>query len=227
MSEVTLFNVFKKVRGKSFISDLSFKVKAGEYFTICGPTGSGKSTILKIIAGLEKIDKGEIYIDEKLVNKIRAEYRGIGMVFEHPTYAIFPHYTLIENIYYGPRAKGGKLDEIKKIGSEMLQMMLLEDRADFFVNESSGGMLQRIALGRALAASDKLILLDEPLSALDAKIRMALRYELMDIFKNVGVTCIHATQDTEEALMISDRILVLNKGTIEQIGTPYKIYQHP
>ncbi len=226
MSEVILKNVIKKYNGKAGIS-ISFEVKPGEYFTICGPTGSGKSTLMRMIAGLEKVDDGQIFIGKKMVNKVAAEDRKIGMVFEHPTYAIFPHYNLLENVIYGPRVKGGKITEIQKTGKEMLEMMLLDDRADFYWDESSGGMLQRISLARALMTSDKLILLDEPLSALDAKIRMALRYELMSIIKEVGVTCIHATQDTEEALMVSDRILVLNKGVVEQIGTPLEIYQHP
>ncbi|MHA1383328.1 MAG: ABC transporter ATP-binding protein [Candidatus Helarchaeota archaeon] len=227
MPDVKLKNITKIYDEKEFISNLSFHVKSGEYFTICGPTGAGKSSILKIIAGLIKPDKGKIFLGNKIVNNIEAEDRNIGMVFEHHTYALFPHYTVLENVSYGPRVQGENLDEIKSTAMEMLQMVLLDDRANAYPRECSGGMKQRVALARALMSSDQLILLDEPLSALDAKIRMALRYELMHLIRDIGITCIHATQDTEEALMVSDRICVLNKGRIEQIGSPFEIYEHP
>ncbi len=227
MSEVKLVNISKKYEDREYISNLSFNVRPGEYFTICGPTGAGKSSILKIIAGLIDPDEGKIYINNKFFNNIPAQERGIGMVFEHHTYALFPHYSVLENTSYGPRVKGGDLDEIKKTGMEFLEMVLLDERADAFPRECSGGMKQRVALARAVMSSDQLLLLDEPLSALDAKIRMSLRKELMKLIRDLGITCIHATQDTEEALMVSDRILVLNKGQIEQIGTPFEIYEHP
>ncbi|MHA1379745.1 MAG: ABC transporter ATP-binding protein [Candidatus Helarchaeota archaeon] len=227
MPEIKLEKITKEFDNIEFISDLTFTVKSGEYFTICGPTGAGKSTILKIISGLIKPNRGKVFIGNKLVNKIPAEDRNIGMVFEHHTYALFPHYTVLENVAYGPRVQGGDLKEIRSTAMEMLQMVLLDDRANAYPRECSGGMKQRVALARALMASEQLILLDEPLSALDAKIRMALRRELMHLIRDIGITCIHATQDTEEALMVSDRILVLNKGKIEQVGTPFEIYEHP
>ncbi|MFX0139676.1 MAG: ABC transporter ATP-binding protein [Candidatus Hodarchaeota archaeon] len=227
MPEINLVNISKIYDDEEFISKLNFQVKSGEYFTICGPTGAGKSTILKIISGLIKPNSGKIYIDNKSVNHLSAEDRGIGMVFEHHTYALFPHYTVLENVSYGPRVKGGNLKDIKRTAMEFLEMVLLDDRADAYPRECSGGMKQRVALARAVMSSEQLLLLDEPLSALDAKIRMALRFELTNLIKHLGITCVHATQDTEEALMISDRILVLNKGRIEQIGTPFEIYEHP
>lgn len=227
MPEIRLINISKIYDDEEFISKLDFHVKSGEYFVICGPTGAGKSTILEIIAGLIKPERGKIFIDNKFVNHIAAEDRGVGMVFEHHTYALFPHYTVLENVSYGPRVRGGDLKDIKKTAMEFLEMVLLQDRADAYPRECSGGMKQRVALARAVMSSEQLLLLDEPLSALDAKIRMALRFELTKLIRDLGITCIHATQDTEEALMISDRILVLNKGRIEQIGTPFEIYEHP
>ena len=152
------------------------------------------------------------------------------MVFEHKTYALFPHQTLLENVGYSLRVKGVDLDEVKAISHHMLEMVLLEKRADSYPRECSGGMKQRVSLARALVVSNSetgLILLDEPLSALDAKIRMDLRHQLMKLVKDLGVTCIHVTQDTEEALMLSDRIAVINKGEIIQSGTPLELYETP
>lgn len=227
MPQIELINISKLYNNAKYIVDLKFQVNSGEYFTICGPTGSGKSTILKIIAGLVKSDSGDVTIDNKVINNILPEDRGIGMVFEHRTYALFPHYTILENVSYGPRVEGGNLKEIRSTAMEMLEMVLLGDRAKSYPKECSGGMKQRVALARALMAGDRILLLDEPLSALDAKIRMALRYELKRLIKDLGITCIHATQDTEEALMVSDRVMVLNKGKIEQIGRPTTVYEHP
>ena len=229
MPEIELRNVSKKFDGLYKIKNLNLKVKDGEYVTVCGPTGAGKSTFLKLIAGIVKPDKGEVLFNGKRMNEIPPEDRGVGMVFEHQTYALFPHLTVLGNTIYGPRVKGGNLEEIQKIGRQMLHMVLLGERAEALPRECSGGMKQRVALARALMASQEtnLILLDEPLSALDAKIRMALRFELINLVENVGVTCIHVTQDTEEALMVSQRLIIINQGEFIQEGTPKEIYENP
>ena len=229
MPEVELKNVSVKFDGELKLKNLNLKVKDGEYITICGPTGAGKSSFLKVIAGIIKPDEGEVLFDGKVINDVTPEDRGIGMVFEHQTYALFPHLTVLGNTIYGPRVRGGDLEEIRKIGMQMLHMVLLGERASAFPRECSGGMKQRVALARALMASQEtnLILLDEPLSALDAKIRMALRFELMNLVENVGVTCIHVTQDTEEALMVSQRLIIINQGEFIQEGTPKEIYENP
>ncbi|MHA1799737.1 MAG: ABC transporter ATP-binding protein [Candidatus Helarchaeota archaeon] len=229
MPEIELKNVSKKFEGEYKLKNLNLKVSEGEYLTICGPTGAGKSTFLKIIAGLVKPDEGEIIFDSKIMNDVPPEDRGVGMVFEHQTYALFPHLTVLENTIYGLRVRGGNLSEIRKMGRQMLNTVLLGERADAYPKECSGGMKQRVALARALMASQEtnLILLDEPLSALDAKIRMALRFELMNLVENVGVTCIHVTQDTEEALMVSQRLIIINQGEFIQEGNPQEIYENP
>ncbi|NVM27739.1 MAG: ABC transporter ATP-binding protein [Candidatus Helarchaeota archaeon] len=220
--------VTKSYEGYPALKNISLKIPYNSYFCICGPTGSGKSTLLKLLAGLVKPDEGEIYIDGKLVNDIEPEDRGIGMLFEHMTYALFPHLSIYENIIYGPRVKGEPPKETKRTAAEMLQLVLLSDRADDLPEVMSGGMKQRVALARALMTGSNLILLDEPLGALDAKIRLNLRKELVHMVKSLGdLTVIHVTQDIEEALMVSDYMVVLFFGDILQSGTPEELYDHP
>ncbi|MFX1294251.1 MAG: ABC transporter ATP-binding protein [Promethearchaeota archaeon] len=225
---VVFKNVSKSFEGVPVLKNITLKIPYNSYFCICGPTGSGKSTLLKLLAGLEKPDKGEIYIDNKFVNKIPPEDRGIGMLFEHMTYALFPHYSIYDNIIYPMRVRGEPKEITRKIANEMLQLVLLEGRADDYPEVMSGGMKQRVALARALMTGSKLILLDEPLSALDAKIRLNLRKELVSMVKSLGyLTVIHVTQDIEEALMVSDYIAILFFGDIIQMGTPEELYNHP
>lgn len=225
---VELKNITKTFEGIAVLKNISLKIPYNSYFCICGPTGSGKSTLLRIIAGLEKPDGGEIYIANQLMNNIPPEDRGIGMLFEHRTYALFPHYSIYENVIYGPRVRGEPKDEIRRTANEMLQLVLLADRADDYPEVMSGGMKQRVALARALMTGTKLLILDEPLSALDAKIRLNLRKELVSMVKSLGdLTVIHVTQDIEEALMVSDFIAILYFGEILQIGTPQELYDNP
>lgn len=227
MPEVTLENITIE----DSIYNINLNVKAGEYFTICGPTGAGKTTTIKVIAGLIKPDEGKIFFDGKDITNIDPEERGIGMVFEHSTYALFPHYNVEKNVGYSPRVRDGQtLKDSRKLISYMLELVLLQDRPDAYPRELSGGMKQRVALARAMMAASSatnLILLDEPLSALDAKIRLALRFELIKLVKQLGLTIIHVTQDTEEALMVSDRLAIIHNGKIVQIGTPKEIYESP
>jgi len=207
------------------VDNVSLQIYDKEYFSLLGPSGCGKTTLLRIIAGLVEPDGGEVYIENKLVNKFPPEDRGLGFVFQ--TYALFPHMNVWDNVTYGPRVKAWEEASSERIGREMLEMVRLYERQDALPHELSGGMMQRVALSRALAAGAKLLLLDEPLGALDAKIRFELRYELRRLVKDLGLTAIHVTHDQGEAMAISDRIAVMKKGRILQVGTPQELYTNP
>lgn len=227
MPEVEVVNVTKTfAKGKIIaVDNVSLHIRDKEYFSLLGPSGCGKTTLLRLIAGLIQPDEGEIYIEGKLVNDVPPEDRGIGFVFQ--TYALFPHMDVWDNVTYGPRVKAWKEDKSTRIGREMLEMVRLYERADAVPHELSGGMMQRVALARALAAGAKLLLLDEPLGALDAKIRSTLRYELRKLVKDLELTAIHVTHDQAEATAISDRIAVMRKGKILQVGNPQELYMNP
>ena len=207
------------------VDNVSLEVHDREYVSLVGPSGCGKTTLLRLIAGLIRPDKGEVYIDNVLVNKIPPEDRGIGFVFQ--TYALFPHMNVWQNVTYGPRIKALDEKNASALGRETLEMMRLYERSDAYPNELSGGMMQRVAVARALAAGAKLLLLDEPLGALDAKIRNELRYDIRHLVKDLGLTAIHVTHDQAEAMAISDRIAVMRKGKILQVGTPTELYMNP
>jgi len=226
LPEVKVVNVSKRF-GKKIVAvdNVSLQVYDKEYFSLLGPSGCGKTTLLRMIAGLIEVDEGEVYIDNKLVNKVPPEDRGIGFVFQ--TYALFPHMDVWDNVTYGPRVKAWEEQKSERIGREMLEMVRLYERQDALPHELSGGMMQRVALSRALAAGAKLLLLDEPLGALDAKIRFELRYDLRRLVKDLGLTAIHVTHDQWEAMAISDRIAVMKKGRILQVGTPQELYMNP
>jgi ABC-type Fe3+/spermidine/putrescine transport system ATPase subunit len=177
------------------------------------------------MAGLVEPDKGEIYIDNRSVTDKPPEDRDIGYVFQQ--YALFPNMNVWDNVTYGPTVKAWNEKKLERIGREMLQMVKLYQRADAVPQELSGGMMQRVALSRALAAGARLLLLDEPLGALDAKIRNDLRYEIRNLVKDLKLTAIHVTHDQAEAMAISDRIAVMRKGRIIQVGTPYELYMNP
>jgi len=227
MPEVKVVNVSKKFGGGKIVAvdNVSLQIYDKEYFSFLGPSGCGKTTLLRMIAGLLQPDEGEIYIDGKLVNNVPPEDRDIGFVFQ--TYALFPHMDVWDNVTYGPRVKAWNEEKNERIGREMLEMVRLYERADAFPNELSGGMMQRVALSRALATGSKLLLLDEPLGALDAKIRLELRNELRRLVKDLELTAIHVTHDQSEAMAISDRIAVMRKGKMLQVGTPQELYMNP
>jgi len=227
MPEVKVENVTKKFgEGKIVaVDNVSLQIKDKEYFSLLGPSGCGKTTLLRLIAGLIQPDEGNIYIDRKLVNDVPPEDRGIGFVFQ--TYALFPHMDVWDNVTYGPRVKAWGTEQSNKIGREMLEMVRLYERSKAFPQELSGGMMQRVAVARALSAGAKLLLLDEPLGALDAKIRLELRYEIRRLVKDLELTAIHVTHDQGEAMAISDRIAVMRKGRILQVGTPQELYMNP
>jgi len=209
MPDVKLKNVSKTFdKGRIIAVDhIELHVRDREYLTLLGPSGCGKTTTLRMIAGLELPDEGEIFIGEKLVSNLPPEYRDIGYVFQE--YALFPHMDVWNNVTYGPRVKGWEDKKSNKIGREMLELVRLFERTDAFPSELSGGMRQRVALARALSSGSKLLLLDEPLGALDAKIRTDLRYEIRKLVKDLQLTAIHVTHDQAEAMAISDRIAVM------------------
>jgi len=207
------------------VDGISLHIYDKEYFSLLGPSGCGKTTLLRLIAGLVQPDEGEIYIGDKLVNDVPPEDRDIGFVFQ--TFALFPHMNAWDNVIYGPRVKGFDMEKADTIGHEVLEMVRLHERLDAFPNELSGGMMQRIAVARALAAGARLLLLDEPLGQLDAKVRNELRYEIRRMVRDLDLTAIHVTHDQSEAMTISDRIAVIKKGKVLQVGTPEKLYMNP
>ncbi len=225
MPDVRIVNVSKKFGKIVAVSNVSLHIHDKEYFALLGPSGCGKTTLLRLIAGLIKPDEGEIYIGDKLVNDVPPEDRDIGFVFQ--TFALFPHMNAWDNVTYGPRVKGFNMKKTATIGHEVLEMVRLHERLDAFPRELSGGMMQRIAVARALAAGAKLLLLDEPLGQLDAKVRNELRYEIRKMAKDLGLTAIHVTHDQSEAMAISDRIAIMKKGKIVQVGTPNELYMSP
>jgi len=225
MPDVRLINVTKRFGKIIAVDHVSLEVNDHEYVTLLGPSGCGKTTTLRLIAGLAEPDEGEIYIGNKLVTGLPPEDREVGFVFQN--YALFPHMNLWENTTYGPRVKAWDQERTKRIASEMLGLVRLAERKDAFPDELSGGMQQRAGLARALSAGTNLLLLDEPLGALDARIRTDLRYELRRLVKDLGLTAIHVTHDQEEAMTISDKIVVMRRGAIEQIGTPEQLYLTP
>lgn len=207
------------------VDNVSLEVHDKEYLSLVGPSGCGKTTLLRLIAGLIQPDKGEVYIDNVPMAKVPPEDRGVGFVFQ--TYALFPHMNVWRNVTYGPYIKALDEKSAAALGRETLEMMRLYERSDAYPNELSGGMMQRVAVARALAAGAKLLLLDEPLGALDAKIRNELRYDIRHLVKDLGLTAIHVTHDQSEAMAISDRIAVMRRGKILQVGTPTELYMNP
>ena len=225
MPDVHLVNVTKRFGKIVAVNGVNLHVYDKEYFSLLGPSGCGKTTVLRLIAGLIQPDEGEIYIGDKLVTDVPPEDRDIGFVFQ--TFALFPHMNSWDNVIYGPRVKGFNMNKAKTIGHEVLEMVRLHERLDAFPSELSGGMMQRIAVARALAAGAKLLLLDEPLGQLDAKVRNELRYEIRRMVRDLDLTAIHVTHDQSEAMAISDRIAVMKKGKVLQVGTPKELYMKP
>ncbi|MBN1682723.1 ABC transporter ATP-binding protein [Candidatus Bathyarchaeota archaeon] len=225
MPAIQLRDVSKRFGDTRALESISFDVKDGEYLCILGSTGSGKTTLLRTISGIIKPDQGEILYDNKNMKDVAVEDR--NAVYVPQTYALFPHLTVIENVCFGPISKGVDLNEAKNRALQILKLVKLDKRANSYPNELSGGMQQRVALARGIASNTKLLLLDEPLGALDARLRLELRVELKKIAQENGLTVIHVTHDQEEAMSIGDRIMILRKGRIQQIGTPLHVYLSP
>lgn len=222
MSYVEISSVKKKYSDKTVLNDISFSIGQGEFITLLGQSGCGKSTLLRAIAGIDAIDGGAIVVNGKDITNLPSRKRDIGMVFQ--SYALFPNMTVAENIGYGLRMKKKKDDDAVQ---RMIDSMGLGGMEDSYPNQLSGGQQQRVALARALIMKPKILLLDEPLSALDAKIRKALQIEIKRIQREMNITTIFVTHDQKEAMILSDRIYVMNQGVIEQHGTPENIYTRP
>ena len=222
---VNFNNISKNFGDFKAVSNATFSVNKGELFTLLGPSGCGKTTLLRMVAGFNPIDNGTISFDERIVNDIPAHKRNIGMVFQN--YAIFPHMSVFNNVAYGLKARGVKKEELEDRVIEALKMVRMENLKDRSPNQLSGGQQQRIALARAIVIKPDVLLMDEPLSNLDAKLRIEMRTTIKKLQQNLGITTIYVTHDQEEALAISDRIGVMNHGIIQQIDDPETLYKKP
>jgi ABC-type Fe3+/spermidine/putrescine transport system ATPase subunit len=207
------------------LQDVDLEVEEREYLTIIGPSGCGKTTLIRSIGGIVQPASGEIFIDEQRITNKPIEERNAGYVFQE--IALFPHLMTKENIGYGPLVKGEDAETEQRQVREMLDLLGLMDQASYFPSELSGGAKQKTAIGRALASGSKLLLLDEPLGMLDLKVRTVLRYELRKLVKDLGLTAIHVTHDQEEAMSISDRIVIMKAGKVVEVGTPRELYIRP
>ena len=225
MSFLKLTNVYKVFSEIPAVEDFNLEAEQGEFISFLGPSGCGKTTTLRMVAGFEMPTTGQITISGKDLTYVPPNKRNVGMVFQ--SYALFPNMTVAENIGYGLKASGKPKAEINQRVEEMLELIHLGTLGARFPSQLSGGQQQRVALARALAIRPQVLLLDEPLSALDAKIRVELRQEIRRIQQQLGITTIYVTHDQEEALSLSDRVVVMSQGRVEQIGTPAEIYTTP
>lgn len=221
---ITIKDAVKKYGETTVIPGLSLTIKEGELFTLLGPSGCGKTTLLRMIAGFNTIEGGDFYFNDKRINDMDPGKRGIGMVFQN--YAIFPNMSVRKNVEFGLKYKKMSKEEMQAATDKFLKLVHVDEYADRMPDRLSGGQQQRVALARALVIQPDVLLMDEPLSNLDAKLRVQLRNELKKMQREFGITTIYVTHDQEEALTLSDRIAVFNKGYIEQIGTPNEIYNH-
>lgn len=220
-----LENITKSFGGPPVLKDLSVTVENGEFFFLLGSSGCGKSTLLRMIAGLAGPDEGRIFFDDRDVTDLPAEKRGVGLVFQN--YALWPHMTVWDNVAFGLEARGEKKRAVEEKVAKVLGEVRLEGFEKRFPGELSGGQQQRVALARAIVIEPALVLLDEPLSNLDAGLRLEMRSELRRIHKALGVTMVYVTHDQKEALSLADRVALLNKGGLEQVGTPAELYKRP
>jgi putative spermidine/putrescine transport system ATP-binding protein len=225
MAFLEISNIQKRFGEQTAVHDFSISIEKGEFITFLGPSGCGKTTILRMLAGFEAPSVGSIVFDGKDVTHVPTNQRNVGMVFQ--SYALFPNMTVAQNIGFGLKVANASKSEIDARVKEMLSLIKLDTLADRYPWQMSGGQQQRVALARALANKPKVLLLDEPLSALDAKIRISLREEIRELQRELNITTVFVTHDQEEALSISDRIVVLNEGRVEQTGTPSDIYNFP
>ncbi|MCI1900090.1 MAG: spermidine/putrescine ABC transporter ATP-binding protein PotA [Enterobacter sp.] len=222
---VQLAGIRKSFDGKTVISDLNLTINNGEFLTLLGPSGCGKTTVLRLIAGLENVDKGHIHLESQNITDVPAEHRHVNTVFQ--SYALFPHMTVFENVAFGLRMQKTPQEQIAPRVTEALRMVQLDDFAQRKPHQLSGGQQQRVAIARAVVNKPRLLLLDESLSALDYKLRKQMQNELKALQRKLGITFVFVTHDQEEALTMSDRIVVMRDGKIEQDGTPREIYEEP
>ena len=222
---IKISHAVKKYGNNTVIPDLSLDIREGEFFTLLGPSGCGKTTLLRMIAGFNSIEGGDFYFNEKRINDVEPNKRNIGMVFQN--YAIFPHLTVRQNVGFGLKNRKCSKEEMESRTDEYLKLMQIEEYKDRLPERLSGGQQQRVALARALVIHPDVLLMDEPLSNLDAKLRVEMRSAIKDIQNQVGITTVYVTHDQEEAMAVSDRIAVFDHGVIQQIGTPKNLYQRP
>lgn len=225
MPEITLDNLTKDYAGCLAANGLSLKVNDGEYLCILGPTGSGKTTCLRMICGLTSPDEGKVYFNDVDVTCMPVSERKATMLSQ--VYSLFPPKTVYENVMFSPEIKEWEDEEAKQLVKSMIKMVHMENKVNSYPHELSGGQQQRTALARALASDSEVLLLDEPLRALDARLRLELRQELRSLVKEMGLTAIHVTHDQDEALEMADRIAIIRNGKIVQIGTPMDVFQNP
>ncbi|MBD8067644.1 sulfate/molybdate ABC transporter ATP-binding protein [Bacillus sp. PS06] len=226
---ITIKNVSKSFGSFAAVDQINLDIPTGEFVALLGPSGSGKTTLLRMIAGLEQVDHGKIFFKEMDSTNKSVKDRKVGFVFQH--YALFKHMNIFENIAFGLRVRPRKIrpsnGQIEAKVRELLSFVQLEELADRYPSQLSGGQRQRIALARALAVEPEVLLLDEPFGALDAKVRQELRHWLREVHERLNITTVFVTHDQEEALEMADTVVVMNKGRVEQIGSPEEIYQHP
>ena len=213
--------------GKDFyaVQDTTLDIEPGTFVTLLGPSGCGKTTTLRMIAGFESPDEGDIYLGDEAINALTPNKRDTAMVF--PSYALLPHYNVFDNVAYGLKIRKLPKEEIQERVMNILKLVEMEGMESRMTNQLSGGQQQRVALARALVIEPSVLLFDEPLSNLDAKLRVTMRTEIRKIQQKVGITAIYVTHDQSEAMSISDKIIIMSKGKVEQIGTPREIYYHP
>ena len=225
MSYLELTDIHKRFGETVAVEDFNLAVDRGEFVSFLGPSGCGKTTTLRMIAGFEQPTSGRITINDEDVTYRPPNRRNVGMVFQ--SYALFPNMTVADNVGFGLKVRKRPGDQIRKRVAELLEIVNLPDKGARYPYQLSGGQQQRVALARALAFEPTVLLLDEPLSALDAKIRVALRHEIRSIQRQLGITTVYVTHDQEEALSLSDRVVVMSEGRMEQVGTPFEIYNFP
>jgi len=222
---ISVENLTKRFGPLAVVSEVSLSIEEGELFTLLGPSGCGKTTLLRLVAGFYAPDGGEIRFDDRVVNAVPPHERGIGMVFQN--YALWPHMTVSENVSYGLKLRKVSSSEIAERVRGVLHKVGLTGLGDRYPGQLSGGQQQRVALARALVLNPQILLLDEPLSNLDAKIRVQVRAEIRKLQKELGITTVYVTHDQEEALALSDRIAVFNQGKVSQVGPPKALYERP
>lgn len=226
MSEIRIEHARKVYNGKTVvIDDLNLTIENGELFTLLGPSGCGKTTLLRMIAGFNSIEGGDFFFGETRINDMEPSKRNIGMVFQN--YAIFPHLTVRDNVAFGLKQRKVAKEELETRTDEYLKLMQIDQFADRKPDQLSGGQQQRVALARALVINPDVLLMDEPLSNLDAKLRVDMRQAIRDIQRRIGITTVYVTHDQEEAMTISDHIAVMNLGEIQQVGSPKELYHKP
>src|SRR5882724_2130855 len=225
MSGITISGASRSFSGVPAVDDVSIDIRDGEFFTLLGPSGCGKTTLLRMIAGFCELDRGEIRFGSERIDRLPAHLRDIGMVFQN--YAVFPNLTVAGNVAYGLKARKVAAPEAERRVEQALALVQLSGYGGRWPHQLSGGQLQRVAIARALVIRPQVLLFDEPLSNLDARLRVSMRGEIRELQKSLGITAIYVTHDQEEAMSVSDRIALMNAGRLEQVGVPIDIYRHP